>query len=78
MKFLGIMQGEQEPFENYLSRFYQLSRYSTHSTNEKWLTHRLIRGLVLPMRQRIVPLQLKKMDKAIEVCTVTEMNSPNL
>ena len=69
---MKIRQGNQEAFENYLSRFNQLARYSTHSKEEKWLTRRLMRGLNDGMREKLAPMMLENWNRAVDVCRVTE------
>ena len=77
-EFLKVSQGIGEPFEDYLTRFYRLSRYYSHQEQNdgRWMTNRLVRGLNTYMRERITPMQLEDFDLAIEKCRLTESCMP--
>ncbi|XP_028799201.1 uncharacterized protein LOC114754584 [Neltuma alba] len=74
-EFLTLKQRDDEPFDEYLSKFIRLSHYSSYlryRDNKRWTTEKMVGGLRPTLREMIAPRQFEQLNKVVEACRITE------
>ncbi|XP_028798677.1 uncharacterized protein LOC114754097 [Neltuma alba] len=75
VEFLTLKQWDDEPFDEYLSKFICLSHYSSYlryRDDERWTTEKIVRGLRPSLREMIAHRQFEQFNKAVEACRITK------
>ena len=81
LEFLSMRQGQEESFDDYLARFTNLSRYSSHlrqGDDESSMANILIYGIKYKIRERLVSQRFSELAQAVDACRLIERNLKEL